>query len=392
MFKRSSSNVLNLSKSKSKSTNDQSFQDRTQQQSNPFAGRQQSGPNAVSQYKRKAPMPFTVNSNDDDWGDFQASKFQKPKEKQEKPTFIKPVKKRRLFEPSGHNANARAELLIDTVFRSTDEANNDIGKETCPYCGDILEPMTNSLRKYLEQKETKDRAHEQKQLARLKRENAQSSFGTADWIVEQRRVSTTDKHEFCKLHHIELVVKKQGNERGYPESIDFKGIEKRILGFKSQLDNVIDGKVKSKFKDIALNAYSEFGQSKARSAVNVLVRLENCVPGYYGPRGSAVITEVLSKLYLQSGILTKELTQPQLPLEYIQQVLMPEAGLRLIRQDLLNKSRRGHTSIFHALPIPPNLTETAEKVMTESREYGAAMFPEAEDESITIESDDSDGC
>lgn len=40
-------------------------------------------------------------------------------------------------------------------------------------------------------------------------------------------------------------------------------------------------------------------------------------------------------MFLHTRILTKEKTAPQLPMEYLQQVLLPETGFRLIKEDLM---------------------------------------------------------
>ena len=43
--------------------------------------------------------------------------------------------------------------------------------------------------------------------------------------------------------------------------------------------------------------------------------------------------EILARLFLETRILTHETAHPQKPVEYIQHVLVPEAGLRLIAED-----------------------------------------------------------
>ncbi|KAG1251223.1 hypothetical protein G6F68_012388 [Rhizopus microsporus] len=159
-----------------------------------------------------------------------------------------------------------------------------------------------------------------------------SSFSNPlNLMIEKRHISNTDKHEFCKLHRLELVLKPLAKRCGYPESINFDAIGKRIENYKSQLDDIIAGRIQSKFKNTVMEDYDEFGAVKARSEISVLGRVERCLPGYYGSKGSVAISDALTKLYLQTGLLTKEITKPQLPLEYIQQILVPEVGLRLIR-------------------------------------------------------------
>ncbi|OAC99288.1 hypothetical protein MUCCIDRAFT_133917, partial [Mucor lusitanicus CBS 277.49] len=111
----------------------------------------------------------------------------------------------------------------------------------------------------------------------------------------------------------------------------------------------------------------EQGQTKARSVMSVLNRFTATLPGYYGPRGAGAILKALTKMYIDTGYMRKHLKSSQLPLEFLQQVLVPEVGFRLIRQDL-NRKRRG------GVPIP-GLTEKAKAIMKESAAYGNAMFP-----------------
>lgn len=54
-------------------------------------------------------------------------------------------------------------------------------------------------------------------------------------------------------------------------------------------------------------------------------------------KGAQYIMEALNNLF--ASMLKPEDTLPQTPAEYIQEVLVPEAGLRLIREDLVNLVR-----------------------------------------------------
>jgi hypothetical protein len=71
--------------------------------------------------------------------------------------------------------------------------------------------------------------------------------------------------------------------------------------------------------------------------------------------------ETVSKLFLlnkiDNNILNKEKTKPLTPIEYLQKVLVPESGIRLIKQDM-------------------NITdnENAKKIMIESTEYGSIVY------------------
>ena len=67
-------------------------------------------------------------------------------------------------------------------------------------------------------------------------------------------------------------------------------------------------------------------------------------------------------MFIESNVLTHELAQPQKPIEYIQQVLVPEAGLRLIVEDRETLSGQGAISL-----------EEAREIMMDSVEFGNYM-------------------
>lgn len=261
-----------------------------------------------------------------------------------------------------------------------DEFEKD--KKKCPYCSQVLWPLPHLVETALKEIEKKDKDHEKKQNQLIEKENSKStsSYSRPFSLVSKRQVTTEEKDAFCHLHHVEMLIKPQGQREGYPVHIDFGKIQDRILKLDDELKQVISNQLKSEYRQIAEDAYKEQGAMKARSALSVLARFEASLPGYYGPKGSAVILQALSTIYLNTAYLSKHLVSPQLPLEFLQQVLVPEVGFRLIRQDLLRKIKSGHP--------PAGLTEKAKLIMVSSREYGSAMFP-AED--ADIEGSDDDG-
>lgn len=111
--------------------------------------------------------------------------------------------------------------------------------------------------------------------------------------------------------------------------------------------------------------------------------------GYYGSKGSAVIQDALSTMFLHTGMLTNALTTPQLPLEYLQQVLVPEAALVLIRQDLFNADAKGRPKArFPTSEELARYNEKAEQVLKDSTEFGKLVHM-AENEIIADFSDQS---
>ncbi|KAI8097555.1 RTC4-like domain-containing protein, partial [Halteromyces radiatus] len=196
----------------------------------------------------------------------------------------------------------------------------------------------------------------------------------------RRPVANMDQYSFCLLHTIELVIKPQGDENDWPTVIPFCTLKDRILGFQDELDNVIDNKLDSSYRQAALEAYKKMGTNQARSTMGVMTRLETILPGYYGTKGASVIQEHLVEMYLHSGKLTSKVTSPQLPLEYLQHVLVPEVGFRLIREDLINKNS--------SKQYEPDLDDQAKQIMAESSNFGSYLQPLGWDDGTLLDEND----
>ncbi|KAF8938506.1 hypothetical protein BGZ58_000762 [Dissophora ornata] len=160
--------------------------------------------------------------------------------------------------------------------------------------------------------------------------------GRDDSIVRSEVPSWIDKYEFCRIHIYEETIVPQGTERDYPLHINFSELPGRVAKMKEQLRGVIERRVPSTFLDRALSNYERMGTLGARNPHVLLANVEHTMPGYYGSRGSEELSKILVRFFLETNILTRELAQPQKPIEYIEQVLVPEAGLRLIAEDRRN--------------------------------------------------------
>ncbi|KAI9268757.1 hypothetical protein BY458DRAFT_510990 [Sporodiniella umbellata] len=382
-----SNSIINLSHRKSKFSAKPVTIDVPKDTSSDWVNQHYMGSGQVQRrYKRKLDPFQVLDDHDDD--------FQKSKNAKREPaisSFILPNKRKpKMMEKDDKKQ-------VNCLLQSVEEIKREVGKksqaEQCPFCGETLEPLTEILRRQLDRLKRKDQEHREQQKEKQKHEDALSSFSRPlDLIVHKRQVSDVDQHTFCKLHCRELVLKPLGQRRGYPESIDFDSIERRMESLEEQVEDVIYGRIQSQFKKTVMATYEEVGIGKARNALYAMHRVDQSIPGYYGPRGAAVISQVLSKKYLYTHLLTQEITQPLLPIEYIQQVLVPEIGIRLIRQDLLTKhtkeKQRGVLDFTRR--IPPNITQLAEETMAESKDYGAAMFPMLQEETITLLSDNEE--
>lgn len=85
--------------------------------------------------------------------------------------------------------------------------------------------------------------------------------------------------------------------------------------------------------------------------------------------------KVLSTLLIKTGKLTPAKSSPQDPVEYLQQVLVPECGRRLINQDIQSGRTRTPTGIDN-----DDTLKTATAIMHESAEFGNLVHPHADDE------------
>ncbi|KAG0170988.1 hypothetical protein DFQ28_001344 [Apophysomyces sp. BC1034] len=241
----------------------------------------------------------------------------------------------------------------------------------CPFCSEELRPpLPQSIKKALEEIRTKDKEFEEQQQPKC--DVSLSSKPSRTRIKLKRGASNLEQFTFCRLHQIELVIKPQGKEKGYPTEINFEGLPNRIKKLQAELDDVIMGKMHSVFRDNAIKAYEDLGRNRARSTMGVMTRFETTLPGYYGSQGAAVILATLSAMFLHTGILTIEKVAPQLPMEYLQQVLVPEAGCRLIQEDLTVKN--------NAKPHGETITlKKALDVMKDSCEFGSMVHSSQDD-------------
>ncbi|CAO3600696.1 unnamed protein product [Absidia cylindrospora] len=90
----------------------------------------------------------------------------------------------------------------------------------------------------------------------------------------RRPVPLMERYSFCQLHNIELVVKPRGIELGWPTVGLFEDLKDRILCFKDELDMVIEKKLTSSYREMAMDAYKEMGQHKARSTMGRMATFE----------------------------------------------------------------------------------------------------------------------
>ncbi|ORX62054.1 hypothetical protein DM01DRAFT_1331518 [Hesseltinella vesiculosa] len=250
-------------------------------------------------------------------------------------TLMLPHKRKR---PLRSKIEARSPAPVMTVsdlpaFCLENTTNDQV---ECPYCHEIL------------------RLDESEKVA-----NTYAEIKDKD----KRKTTSMDRSAFCQLHSLELELKPLAIENGWPLTIDFDKLPDRVLRLKTELDRVIFQLDPSDYLSLALDAYRVLGKNKARSTFGAIARFEKVIPGYYGAKGASLILDQLQAMY--KNILLKNLTEPQTPTEYMQQVLMPEVGYRLILQDLRAKGDRNHR----------DLENMAKKTMLASATFGSFMYP-----------------
>lgn len=143
-----------------------------------------------------------------------------------------------------------------------------------------------------------------------------------------QRMSIARQAKFCHQHK-KRSAKELWAARGYPE-VDWEQLESRIGAHRAYLESLING------------AESHFGErlrEKVRAGKNrtLFTTDDYPVPGYYGLRGMSAMTESIVDSF-------SSLLRERAPLDrlisarghtgYVQSVLVPELGVRLIKGDM----------------------------------------------------------
>ncbi|KAJ0121652.1 hypothetical protein J7T55_008819 [Diaporthe amygdali] len=151
------------------------------------------------------------------------------------------------------------------------------------------------------------------------------------WLSEYskgQRMSISRQAKFCHLHK-KRSAKKLWEAKGYPE-VDWGQLEARIRSHRDYLESLING------------APSHFGEQlreKIRTGRNrTLFKTDDYpIPGYYGLRGMSAMTESIVDTF--SSLLRERAPRDRLisargHTGYVQAVLVPELGVRLIKEDM----------------------------------------------------------
>lgn len=146
--------------------------------------------------------------------------------------------------------------------------------------------------------------------------------------------SVQQRMDFCKDHRRAENLK-AANAAKYPaENIDWLSVRRRAKLLLPQIEKIIIGDVPGKFYNASVE-----DAKLAKGKMNNLIsqNFEKYTPGYYGPKGAAILGEVISENLqrtLRARSKVDQLISKNGVGAFVQNVLVPEMGLRLIMEDM----------------------------------------------------------
>ncbi|KAJ7792855.1 hypothetical protein B0H14DRAFT_2928968 [Mycena olivaceomarginata] len=158
--------------------------------------------------------------------------------------------------------------------------------------------------------------------------------------------------DLCSRHQFEGVYLPQAKRKGWPTSIDWESVEKRIIGMAPQLKTILANTGPARANSIFWFRALENKRASIQQQMNSLPSFQL---GYYGELGAAVIHRTLTGIFDEKMLV--RCPGDLEPGEFWWKVLMPEAALRLIMEDFACGK------------------EDAELIRRESCHYGVSMFP-----------------
>ncbi|KAL1733332.1 RTC4-like domain-containing protein [Schizophyllum commune] len=216
-------------------------------------------------------------------------------------------------------------------------------RELCPYCDELLPPSpTPTLTRMLEEVAKKSRPAPRPSNPRGRK-------------AQLRHFAIV-----CQRHRFERDVLPDAERKGWPKKIDWSALPSRVRRLRDELQEILEAEIDHGgcvfWKELA----KEIKEKGTRAATGVAGQFENFEKvqiGYYGEQGAAIITQTLYSMF-PMDLIDPDKVFPLSPSEFLQRVLLPEAGLRLIEED----RGRGAADALRAL--------------RESAKYGVAMFPD----------------
>ncbi|KAK6842692.1 hypothetical protein PG987_003552 [Apiospora arundinis] len=180
------------------------------------------------------------------------------------------------------------------------------------------------------------------------------------------RMTIRQQTTFC-LSHKRKEAEEIRKDNSYPE-VDWDELEARFTAHKDLINDILMGDRASHFASLLSNKV-EAGKDRT-----LLKTDESLTPGYYGPRGLRVMTELIMHSFsdtVRKRAIEDHLVSARTYTGYVQSVLVPELAVRLIMEDMDVDE------------------ESARQIMDESRGLGDVLHEETRDV-VVRESDDED--
>lgn len=152
-------------------------------------------------------------------------------------------------------------------------------------------------------------------------------------FAEEPPIARRARFGYCQRHE-DASVLQEGHAQRYPSTFDFTDIERRILATIPEIRKLIKRPLESEF---LTNLRQKISRRTAATPMIQITIVNETQPGYYGPRGAELMTEIMmNKLgdYIgQRRELLDTLKFCGGVIGYISSVLVPEVAVRLIMED-----------------------------------------------------------
>ncbi|KAF7315074.1 RTC4 domain-containing protein [Mycena indigotica] len=243
-------------------------------------------------------------------------------------------------------------------------APNTDPKTLCPYCDGPLPPdPTPHLQSLLEQTLKKSRPDPRPANPLGRRAPMAAFIGV------------------CQRHRFETEILPEAEEKGWPKTIDWEDVRSRVQAMEWQLRQIVNNtgdddesapessqairgaRRQCLFWRDMIKEIKAKGSKGVQGVQEQFANFHKTQPGYYGEMGSVIIHQALYDMFPLTAI-EPQLVNPLTPHEFIQRILVPEVGMRLVIQDrnldAENKADR----------------KCAVAILRASATYGVAMFPD----------------
>ncbi|RDB15822.1 hypothetical protein Hypma_003620 [Hypsizygus marmoreus] len=240
----------------------------------------------------------------------------------------------------------------------------------CPYCDAPLPPSPTRLLTRLLASTAKKSHHEPRPTNPLGRKAPFAVFIAV-----------------CQRHRFESQILPEAEAKGWPKEIDWHELGGRVIRMRDALKGIVEDcgvaaecdeevieqgpRMRCVFWGEVMREVKAKGSRAVAGVRGQFASFEKTQPGYYGELGSVIIHQTLYDLFPPTSIDPNSVA-PLTPNEFVQRILVPEVGARLIMEDMeLDEGRM----------------EDAVQILRESASYGVAMFPADEGE----EGEEEDG-